>query len=80
MPLSLMIAQNGLSPALFDHYAAGEFRARTACWQNMTGDIDEGKLKSAEEAFRESEYELRQIIDTVPGFLWSVEPRSLTRL
>jgi len=30
--------------------------------------------KRAEEALRESEYKLRQIIDTVPGFLWSADP------
>jgi PAS domain S-box-containing protein len=28
----------------------------------------------AEEALRESEYKLRQIIDAVPGFLWSSDP------
>jgi PAS domain S-box-containing protein len=30
--------------------------------------------KRAEEALRESEYKLRQIIDTVPCFLWSADP------
>jgi PAS domain S-box-containing protein len=32
------------------------------------------KVKAAEEALRESEYELRQIIETVPAFLWSAGP------
>src|SRR6266704_3610704 len=30
--------------------------------------------RRAEEALRESERELRQIIDTVPSFLWSADP------
>jgi PAS domain S-box-containing protein len=32
------------------------------------------KVKAAEEALRESEYKLRQIIETVPAFLWSTGP------
>jgi PAS domain S-box-containing protein len=53
----------------------------------MTVDIDEGKkaeeqpgnldieeLKRTEQALRESEYKLRQVIDTVPGLLWSNAP------
>jgi PAS domain S-box-containing protein len=35
-------------------------------------DIDE--LKCAEQALREGEYKLRQIIDTVPSLLWSAGP------
>ena len=31
-------------------------------------------VKAAEEALRESEYKLRQIIETVPAFLWSTGP------
>ena len=38
----------------------------------MNLDIEE--LKRAEQALRESEYKLRQIIETVPGFLWSTDP------
>jgi PAS domain S-box-containing protein len=37
----------------------------------MTGDIDEGKLKSAEEGLRESERKLRQFIESVPCQFWS---------
>src|SRR6266481_2332138 len=41
-------------------------------WIGATLDIEE--LKCAEEGFRESEYKLRQIIDTVPSLLWSAGP------
>jgi PAS domain S-box-containing protein len=43
-------------------------------WVGVNLDIEE--LKSAEHALRESEYRLRQTIDTVPGFLWSADPDS----
>jgi PAS domain S-box-containing protein len=36
--------------------------------------LDLTDRKCAEEALLESEYKLRQIIDTVPGFLWSGDP------
>lgn len=36
--------------------------------------IDVTERKRAEQALRESEYKLRQIIDTVPGLIWSNEP------
>jgi PAS domain S-box-containing protein len=39
-------------------------------WIGTTLDIEE--LKCVEQALRESEYKLRQIIETVPGLLWSL--------
>src|SRR6201996_7831415 len=48
-------------------------------WYGVLIDIDD--RRKAEEAFRESEYSLRQIIETVPGFLWSTDPNGrLTRV
>ena len=41
-------------------------------WVGLNVDIEE--LKCAEQALRESEYKLRQIIDTVPSLLWSAGP------
>src|SRR6266540_2232607 len=41
-------------------------------WIGVTLDIEE--LKRAEQALRESEYKLRQIIDAVPSLLWSTGP------
>src|SRR5258705_335606 len=41
-------------------------------WVGVNLDIDE--LKCAEQALRESEYKLRQIIETVPSLLWSAGP------
>jgi PAS domain S-box-containing protein len=41
-------------------------------WVGVNVDIDE--LKCAEQALRESEYKLRQIIETVPSLLWSMDP------
>jgi PAS domain S-box-containing protein len=37
-------------------------------------NLDIEELKRTEQALRESEYKLRQIIDTVPGLLWSNAP------
>ena len=41
-------------------------------WYGVLIDIDD--RRKAEEALRESEYKLRQIIETVPGLLWSTGP------
>jgi PAS domain S-box-containing protein len=41
-------------------------------WVGATLDIQE--LKCTEQALRESEYKARQIIETVPGLLWSTGP------
>jgi len=41
-------------------------------WVGVNLDIEE--LKCAEQALRESEYKLRQIIETVPSLLWSLGP------
>jgi PAS domain S-box-containing protein len=41
-------------------------------WNGVMIDIDD--RKRAEETLRESEYQLREIIETVPGLLWSVGP------
>ena len=41
-------------------------------WYGVLIDIDD--RRKAEEALRESEYKLRQIIETVPSFHWSTGP------
>src|SRR5882672_7943844 len=41
-------------------------------WVGVNLDIEERKC--AEQALRESEYKLRQIIETVPSLLWSTDP------
>jgi len=41
-------------------------------WVGVNVDIDE--FNCAEQALRESEYKLRQIIETVPGLIWSADP------
>ena len=45
---------------------------RVLRWYGVMIDIDD--RRKAEEAIRESEYKLRQIIETVPGHLWSTRP------
>ena len=42
-------------------------------WYGVLIDIDD--RRQAEESFRESEYKLRQIIETVPSLLWSLGPK-----
>jgi PAS domain S-box-containing protein len=50
-------------------------------WSGVLIDIDD--RRKAEEAVRESEFKLRQVIDTVPGLLWSTrsdgEPTQLNQ-
>jgi PAS domain-containing protein len=41
-------------------------------WYGVLIDVD--ARKNAEDAFRESEHKLRQIIETVPSMLWSTGP------
>jgi PAS domain S-box-containing protein len=41
-------------------------------WLGVNVDIDE--VKCAAEGLRESEYNLRQMIDTVPGIVWTTRP------
>ena len=54
---------------------------RVLSWYGVLIDIDD--RKKAEEAVRESEFKLRQVIDTVPGLLWSTrsdgEPTQLNQ-
>ena len=46
--------------------------------QGVAFVLDLTERKRAEEALRESEYKLRQIIETVPGLIWSNGPRRRT--
>ncbi len=45
---------------------------RVVSWYGVLIDIDD--QRKAEDALRESEDKLRQIIDTVPGLIWSTAP------
>jgi PAS domain S-box-containing protein len=45
---------------------------RVLSWYGVLIDIDD--QRKAEESLRESEYKLRQIIETVPSLLWSLGP------
>jgi PAS domain-containing protein len=42
--------------------------------QGVAFVLDLTERNRADEALRESEYKLRQIIDTVPGLIWSMGP------
>ena len=52
--------------------ASQRWRGAVCGWYGVLIDIDD--RRRAEEALRESENKLRQIIDTVPGFIWSTGP------
>jgi PAS domain S-box-containing protein len=54
-----------------DRVAARDENGRIIKWYGTAYDIEDRKC--AEDALRESEYKLRQIIDAVPGFLWSAD-------
>ena len=55
-----------------DRVAARDENGKITKWYGTAYDIED--RKRAEEALRESEYKLRQIIDAVPGFVWSFDP------
>ncbi|MEA2892908.1 MAG: hypothetical protein QOI05_3701 [Bradyrhizobium sp.] len=54
-----------------DRVAARDENGRIIKWYGAAYDIEDRRC--AEDALRESEYKLRQIIDAVPGFLWSAD-------
>ncbi|HVR56422.1 MAG TPA: PAS domain S-box protein [Pseudolabrys sp.] len=55
-----------------DRVAARDENGKITKWYGTAYDIED--RKRAEDALRESEYKLRQIIDAVPGFVWSSDP------
>jgi PAS domain S-box-containing protein len=54
-----------------DRVAARDENGKIIKWYGTAYDIED--RKGAEEALRESEYKLRQIIETVPSHLWSAD-------
>jgi PAS domain S-box-containing protein len=58
----------------FVHLTSHALRDNRGALEIVGAVSDITKVKAAEEAFRESEYKLRQIIETVPAFLWSTAP------
>jgi PAS domain S-box-containing protein len=55
-----------------DRVAARDENGKIIKWYGTAYDIED--RKRAEDALRESEYKLRQIIETVPSLLWSTDP------
>jgi PAS domain S-box-containing protein len=55
-----------------DRVAARDENGKIIKWYGTAYDIED--RKRAEDALRESEYKLRQIVETVPSLLWSTDP------
>src|ERR1700726_4015064 len=55
-----------------DRVAARDENGKIIKWYGTAYDIED--RKRAEDALRESEYKLRQIVETLPSLLWSTDP------